>query len=94
MQNRMSWGKSKEWANEGRKYRQLSLEVGRWKGGNRSSCSEECFIGWIKIAWIKMWMTWVSMKKKKKQIPAIPLLSIHPKELKTDTETMYVLLCP
>ena len=48
--NRMSWGKSQEWANEGRKYRQLSLEVGRWKGGNRSSCSEECFIGWIKIA--------------------------------------------
>lgn len=54
--NGMSWGKSKEWVNEGRKYRQLSLEVGRWRGGNRLSCSKECFIGWIKIVLKCEWL--------------------------------------
>lgn len=90
-QNGMSWGKSKEWVNEGRKHRQLFLEVGRWRRGNRLSCSEECLIGWIKIVLQCEWLE--CLWKKKMQIPAIPLLSIHPKELKTDTETIYVLPC-
>ena len=63
-QNEMRWGKSKEWVNEGRKHRQLFLEVGRWRRGNRLSCSEESLIGWIKIVLKCEWLECLWKKKK------------------------------